>query len=189
MGEITFRPARPEDTDSLFEVKIAAYGDEFRRFRYAEEGRYREVVEDCRVDRARSDGMFSREWHEAFCRCFGDWTLVIEVDSRIVGSICAQPGRYFQEVYPEYDMSANVNVLFCIYVLPAYQDRGLGSKAMAHMEELHPAAGWILDTPEISPKNRHFYEKGGYTRDARGSCNVYTKGLVPQRGHTAEPST
>lgn len=189
MDEITFRPARPEDADSLFEVKIAAYGDEFRRFRYAEDERYREVVEDCRVDRARDDGMFSRKWHEAFCSRFGDWTLVIEVGSRIVGSICAQPGHYFQDAYPEYDMSANVNVLFSVYVLPAYQDRDVGSKAMAHMEGLHPADGWVLDTPAISPRNRHFYEKGGYIRGTSRSRNVYTKGLVPQRGPTAEPST
>ena len=163
MKKINFRAATPSDANILFDVKIAAYGDEFREFNYAQNG-YKDVVEDCNINMAREDGMFSKKWHEAFCSgYFGDWSLVIEIESKIIGQIVAFSGKdknlHSLYNYSSYDMTGNVNIIFCIYVLPEYKNRGVGKMAMEYMEQLHPADKWILDTPKISSKNKHFYEK------------------------------
>lgn len=184
-NEINFRPAVPSDAESLFQVKIAAFGEEFRRFGYSDHEPYREAVADCHPDRAKDDGMFSRKWHEGFCSGYlgGDWSLVILADSRIIGQVCAFPGDFaplnFPAQYPGYDLSGKANVLFCVYVLPEYQDRGIGQMAMRKMEALHPADKWILDTPRVSPKNGHFYAKCGYAQGtgAATGLNVYAKGF------------
>jgi len=177
--DITFRPAKPKDAGTLFKIKIAAYGDEFGLFDYAAQG-YQDAVDDCNTDRAKADGMFSREWHRGFCSgALGDWSLVIMADKKTAGQIVAFPwqNQPFIGPYSEYDMTGNVNVLFCIYVSPEYKNMGIGKRAMQHMEQIHPAEKWILDTPRVSPKNKRFYEKCGFTQGASGSLNVYAKGF------------
>jgi len=175
--DITFRPATPKDAKTLFDVKIAAYGDEFREFQYAQQG-YQDAVDDCNAKKPKDDGMFSRKWHKMFCSGqHGDWSLVIRDGPKIIGHICSFPGEYFKSEYAKYDMSGSVNVIFCVYVLPEYKNRGVGQIAMEYMEQLHPADKWILDTPRVSPKNKHFYEKCGYTQGKSGSLNVYAKGF------------
>ena len=179
MDNITFQPAAPKDAKALFEAKKAAYGDEFIQFEYARQG-YQSAVDDCGAKKPKSDGMFSRKWHKTFCSGqHGDRSLVIRDGSKIIGQICAFPGdnQYFRDTYAEYDMSGSVNVIFCIYVLPEYKNRGVGQMAMEHMERLHPADKWILDTPKVSPKNKRFYEKCGYTQGKSGVLNVYAKGF------------
>ena len=173
---ITFRPAKPKDAKTLFQVKIAAYGDEFREFEYARQGY---AVDDCGAKKPKDDGMFSRKWHKLFCSGKHGWSLVILDGKKIIGQIVAFSGenQYFKENYAAYDMSGSVNVIFCIYVLPEYKNRGVGQMAMEYMERLHPADKWILDTPKISPKNKRFYEKCGYTQGQSGSLNVYAKGF------------
>jgi ribosomal protein S18 acetylase RimI-like enzyme len=179
MDKISFRTAAPEDVSILFEIKKVAYGDEFKSFNYAEYG-YGEAIDDCNKDNPKEDGMFSRKWHEGFCSGhFGDWSLVIEQNSKIIGHIVAMSGQnqYFVDNYSEYDMSGNVNVIFSIYILPEYKNRGIGKMAIEYMEKIHPADKWILDTPKISPKNKSFYEKCGYKQGKSGSLNVYAKGF------------
>ena len=121
--------------------------------------------------------MFGRDWHEAFCSQFGDWSLVIEANSQIIGQIVALEGQHFKDNYSEYDMTGSVNVIFCIYVLPEFKNQGIGKMAMEHIERLHPADKWILDTPKVSPKNKRFYEKCGYMQGKNGTLNVYAKGF------------
>ena len=180
MMNISFRPAKPEDADTLFKIKIAAYGDEFKQFNYAEQG-YQDAVDDCDEDRAKDEGMFSRKWHEIFCSEHdGIWSLIIETDSETIGQIVACSGKinYFADPYSEYDMTGNVNIIFCIYVSPEYKNKGIGKMAMDYMEQLHPADKWILDTPKVSPKNKRFYENCGFQQGTSSSLNVYTKGFV-----------
>lgn len=178
MNNVTFRPAKPEDAEKLFEIKKTAYGDEFKLFNYEEHG-YKDAVNDCNSDDPKEDGMFSRKWHEMFCSYLGDWSLVIEADDKIIGQIVAFHWEHqsFIDDYSEYDMTGNINVIFCIYVSPEHKNKGIGKMAMEYMEQLHPADKWILDTPKISPKNKRFYEKCGYTHGSSGSTNVYAKGF------------
>ena len=51
-----------------------------------------------------------------------------------------------------------------VYILPEYQGKGVGQKALAMAEKLHgDAKGWELDCPEDLAVNRRCYEKAGYT--------------------------
>ena len=49
-----------------------------------------------------------------------------------------------------------------LYVLPQYQSRGIGQRAIAMVEALHDAVRWELDCPEDLPANRRCYERAGY---------------------------
>ncbi|MGD9676493.1 MAG: GNAT family N-acetyltransferase [Candidatus Bipolaricaulia bacterium] len=51
-----------------------------------------------------------------------------------------------------------------IFVEPMYQNRGIGEEAMRQIYRLHPdVRRWRLGTPEFHAKNRHFYERMGFT--------------------------
>jgi len=61
------------------------------------------------------------------------------------------------------DESGNYK-LHIINILPAFQNRGIGQKAIKLAENLFPdAKSWVLDTLEDMPDNRHVYEKMGYS--------------------------
>jgi ribosomal protein S18 acetylase RimI-like enzyme len=52
-----------------------------------------------------------------------------------------------------------------IFIDPDYQNQGIGTKVLEHVEELFPEAKrWRLGTPSWNRRNRHFYEKIGYTK-------------------------
>jgi len=51
-----------------------------------------------------------------------------------------------------------------IFVEPTYHNRGIGQEAMRQLYRLHPnVKRWRLGTPEFHTKNRHFYERMGFT--------------------------
>jgi len=53
--------------------------------------------------------------------------------------------------------------LHMIYILPEYQNKGIGQKAIKQAESLFPSAQlWFLETLEDMPLNRHVYENMGY---------------------------
>ena len=58
--------------------------------------------------------------------------------------------------------------VFCIdgmYIDPEYQGKGIGSKLIEHLLQIHqPKKKWILETPSFSKRNHHFYEKYGFVR-------------------------
>ncbi len=52
-----------------------------------------------------------------------------------------------------------------IYVVMDYQNKGIGSMIMSFMEKEFPEARkWTLDTPYLSFRNHHFYEKNGFVK-------------------------
>jgi len=65
-----------------------------------------------------------------------------------------------------WDMEDGHNFLGTIFVDPAYQDRGVGTRAWQFVEETYPQAkSWSLGTPVWATKNHFFYEqKCGFTR-------------------------
>lgn len=73
-----------------------------------------------------------------------------------------------------------------LYIDTLYQNSGLGSKAMEILEKKFPdAVSWSLDTPYLSFRNHHFYEKLGYKKirttvpDERGFyLFVYKKDII-----------
>jgi len=55
-------------------------------------------------------------------------------------------------------------LLHVINILPEYQNRGIGQRAIALAEAGFPdAKNWRLETLEDMPNNRHVYEKMGYS--------------------------
>ncbi len=75
----------------------------------------------------------------------------ILADHNIVGNISVRTpdnGRYW---------------LGCLAIIPEFQNRGIGSKAIQFIEKEFPdAISWGLDTPVQKAGNCHFYEKAGY---------------------------
>ena len=49
-----------------------------------------------------------------------------------------------------------------LFILPAYQNRGIAQTAIAKAEELHGSSFWGLDTILQEKGNCHLYEKMGY---------------------------
>jgi GNAT superfamily N-acetyltransferase len=85
-----------------------------------------------------------------------------------------------------------------VSVIPALQNLGIGSRAMAFLEAEFPdATAWHLMTPAGSTRNRHFYEKHGYHqvneihRSQRLTLIEYEKSQVaapgPRSGSPAPP--
>jgi len=53
-----------------------------------------------------------------------------------------------------------------LFVLPKYQNRGIGQIVVPLLESRYPeATSWELDTLLQEPRNLHFYEKLGYHRE------------------------
>lgn len=54
-----------------------------------------------------------------------------------------------------------------IFILPAFQGRGIAQEAIRLCEEVHGSDNWELDTILQEPGNCHLYEKMGYRRTGR----------------------
>lgn len=55
--------------------------------------------------------------------------------------------------------------LGCIYVALEYQNKGIGSMLMKFLYDTFPnAITWTLETPYLSYRNHHFYEKHGFVK-------------------------
>ena len=76
----------------------------------------------------------------------------IEADGQIVGAI---------RVIDSSDTATRKRIS-PLFILPAYQNRGIAQKAIAKAEELHGSSYWCLDTILQEKGNCHLYEKMGY---------------------------
>lgn len=55
--------------------------------------------------------------------------------------------------------------LGCIYVALEYQSKGIGSMIMKFLnDKFSNATKWTLETPYLSYRNHHFYEKHGFVK-------------------------
>lgn len=55
--------------------------------------------------------------------------------------------------------------LGALFIHPSYQNQGIGQQVISLIEEKYPQAkSWFLDTPYLSYRNHHFYEKMGYKK-------------------------
>ncbi|MDD6794386.1 MAG: GNAT family N-acetyltransferase [Clostridiaceae bacterium] len=51
----------------------------------------------------------------------------------------------------------------CVCVIPEYENKGIGQKAVKFLESQFPEAKhWSLETPADKLRNHHFYKKLGY---------------------------
>lgn len=76
----------------------------------------------------------------------------IVVDGQIVGGIVV-----FNRGGGHYHLDS-------IYIDPDYHNRGIGTRAMAFIEQAYPAKRWTLHTPAYAIRNQHFYEKLGFVK-------------------------
>lgn len=74
-----------------------------------------------------------------------------------------------------------------LWIVPEYQNRGIGKQAEAFVESAIPAARlWRLETPAYNKRNQHFYERLGYRRvGTRAGMVLYDKRVQhpPQAQH------
>lgn len=68
-----------------------------------------------------------------------------------------------------FDMGQGHFHLGVIFIAPDWQNRGIGTQAIAFIEQAYPASRWTLDTPTWATRNRHFYEKLGYENVGEGN--------------------
>jgi RimJ/RimL family protein N-acetyltransferase len=99
-------------------------------------------------------GYDSAEWQAQTARMATSY-LVIENGGSVIGGIIVfgSDGDYW---------------LGRMFIDPEEQNRGLGSRALALLEQAYPdSIRWSLETPEWNRRNHRFYEKAGYRRVGR----------------------
>ncbi len=65
-------------------------------------------------------------------------------------------------------LEGNICRIAPLFILPAFQGRGLAQQAIKQVESLYPqAAGWRLDTIGEEAALCHLYEKMGYRKTGR----------------------
>ncbi len=89
----------------------------------------------------------------------GDYYKIL-LGSQIIGGILV-----FSKSRGHYELGR-------IFIEPEYQNQGIGAQAMEFLWQQYPAAlKWTLGTPSWNQRNRHFYQKVGFTEtgeDGRG---------------------
>lgn len=132
---VAIEPARPADDEALKRTLVAAFG--------------RASVEDFGVEGVLPPGV---EDGSMIDTAYDEQTMyAIRDEDAIVGGIIVEE-RPADELY-----------LQTLWVDPAVQRSGVGSEAMAFLEDAHPhAAAWTLETPKLSERNRQFYEGHGF---------------------------
>jgi GNAT superfamily N-acetyltransferase len=91
------------------------------------------------------NGDFFRKWLFGYKESIG---YKIMAEGKIIGAFIV------------WDMPDRHNFLGTIFVDPAYQDCGVGSRAWQFIESAYPnALSWRLETPAFAKKNHYFYEK------------------------------
>ncbi len=82
------------------------------------------------------------------------------LDNKIVGGMFLNSGLEFSKT-----SSDDNYCLIRLFILPDFQNQGIGTKALKFIEHEFPQAKkWTLDTPHWAIRNHHFYEKMGYVK-------------------------
>ena len=139
--DLAFEQIVEADIPELAEVMTRAFDDDSQKHLGIEKG----------GPPGYDDGEFFRKWLFGYEQSIG-YKIVFE--GAIVGALIV------------WDIEGGHNFLGTIFVDPAYQDRGIGTRAWRFVEETYPhAKSWSLGTPVWATKNHHFYEqKCGFRR-------------------------
>jgi GNAT superfamily N-acetyltransferase len=137
--DVLFEEASESDIPELTKVMKRAYDDDHIRFRGDPNGGGPPGYDD---------GSCLRKWGFVDVAKF---FKIVQGDQLIGGFVL-------------FVISDEKNVLGIIFVDPAFQDQGIGTKAMEFMFSTFPAKQWELGTPEWSARNHHFYEKNGFEK-------------------------
>lgn len=133
---ISIERATPQDAAELVRVQIAAFHNDALIYPGVEVGG--------------PPGYDSVE--STLRKITGDECYKIVHEGRIIGGMVV------------YQMGQGHCHLDLIYIDPDWHNRGVGTQAMRFLEQTYTATKWTLDTPDWAVRNRHFYEKIGYTQ-------------------------
>ncbi|MCB2223925.1 MAG: GNAT family N-acetyltransferase [Actinobacteria bacterium] len=135
--EIALRAAVPGEADALAEVSRRAFDSDLGLSGSPGPGG--------------PPGYDDPGWQHRMMRA-GDYWVIVADGAPVGGAIVFDAGGGSYE-------------LGRIFVDPAVMRRGIGTRAVALLEERYPdAARWILDTPEWNARTGAFYERIGFTR-------------------------
>ena len=138
---LSFVEIAEEDLPELTEVMTRSFDDDSRKHRGLERG----------GPEGYDNGDFFRTWLFPYQESVG---YKILSKGQIIGGIIVW-------ILPEGD-----NILGTIFVDPAYQDRGVGTRTWQFIESTYPETkSWRLATPDWDTKNHHFYAvKCGFSK-------------------------
>jgi GNAT superfamily N-acetyltransferase len=153
---LSFEQIAEADVPELTEVMARAFDDDSQKHLGIEKG----------GPPGYDDGEFFHKWLFGYEQTVG-YTMLL--GGTVVGGLIV------------WDMEDGNNYLGTIFVDPACQDRGVGTRAWQFVEETYPdARSWTLGTPIWATKNHHFYEcKCGFRRvEVKEDEIVYRKDMV-----------
>ena len=136
MKNIKLIPAKTEDALRIHEMKYEAFLPLYERYRDDETNPVKETVENV-IDKLNSGNT--------------DY-YIIALDGTPVGAVRVV------------DDGANVCRISPLFVLPAYQDQGIGCRVLQMLFEMYDAELWNLSTIKQEKGNCHLYEKCGFRR-------------------------
>jgi GNAT superfamily N-acetyltransferase len=156
---VQFEPIARADVPALTEVMRRAFDDDAQKHLGKQRG----------GPPGYDDGTFFEQWLFGYEQTAG---YKVMLDETLVGGVIV------------WDLPDGQNYLGTIFVDPAYQDRGIGTRAWQFVEASYPQAkSWQLGTPIWAVKNHHFYEqKCGFARlEVKEDEIVYRKEMSPTR--------
>jgi GNAT superfamily N-acetyltransferase len=134
---IAFKRARSADAAQLTAVQKRCFDDDSQRY--------------LGTDTGGPPGYDSVKWQQNIMKKSLYYKIVW--DGQIIGGLII-----FSKGSGHYELGR-------IYLDPDYQNQGIGTQAMAFIEQAFPdAQRWTLDTPLWATRNHHFYQKLGYVR-------------------------
>ncbi|MEG0672100.1 GNAT family N-acetyltransferase [Clostridium sp.] len=151
---IYLEKAHINDAEEIVEVKRLAYTDEDIRFGEGK-GTYLKYIGDV--------GFIS--W------CMNRYLLYkIMLDGKIIGTFWLDH---------ETDDRPNHFELQDFCIIPEYENKGYGTKAMELMEKLHENIKiWSLETALFSVRNQHLYKKMGYKKIGQKEDNILYEKII-----------
>jgi GNAT superfamily N-acetyltransferase len=138
---LSFEEITEEDLPEITTVMTRSFDDDSRKHRGLERG----------GPDGYDNGDFFRQWLFPYQESVG---YKILSEGQIIGGIIVW-------ILPE-----GHNILGTIFVDPAYQDRGVGTRTWQFIESTYPETkSWRLGTPPWATKNHQFYQaKCGFVR-------------------------
>ncbi|MFZ5966970.1 MAG: GNAT family N-acetyltransferase [Bacillota bacterium] len=131
---IRFERVEDEDVSILKDIQMAAFEEDVVKYGSGPMG-YNRV-----------------DWHTSLIEN-KEYYFKILSENKIVGGVVV------------FDKGEGHYHLGRIFIDKDYQNRGIGEKAIRFLEnEFKDAKKWTLDTPYLSFRNHHFYEKMGYIK-------------------------
>jgi GNAT superfamily N-acetyltransferase len=150
---LVFEPITETDVPELTAVMTRAFDDDAQKHLGQERG----------GPPGYDDGEFFRKWLFGYQESVG---YKIIAEDKLIGGIIV------------WILEHGDNILGTVFVDPASQDQGVGTRTWQFIEATYPETrSWTLETPVWATKNHHFYEeKCGFHRvDVQEDTVVYRK--------------